>query len=77
MRIYYIFFVYTIRDENIVTKRFKSKTEWLTYLKKLKILGAPRRIPPSPLEPVRYGLFDTFGNYVLSLNLCRKEGKNH
>ncbi|XP_008182140.1 testicular haploid expressed gene protein-like [Acyrthosiphon pisum] len=40
-------------DENIVSTRFKSKNEWLAYMKKLKIFGAPRRTPPSPLQPKR------------------------
>jgi len=48
------FLIYTIRNENIVKTRFKSKNEWLAYMKKLKIFGAPRRTPPSSPEPVRY-----------------------
>jgi len=44
------------REEQITPIRFKSKTEWLAYLEKLKIFGAARRPPPSPLEPVRAGL---------------------
>jgi len=66
------------RDEKIVSTRFKSKIEWLNYMKKLKIFGAPRRAPPSPLAPVIiYGLFNRFVNYDLSFNLFRKERKNH
>ncbi|XP_025205197.1 testicular haploid expressed gene protein-like [Melanaphis sacchari] len=40
-------------DKKIVRTHFKSKTEWLAYLEKLKIFGAARRPPPSPLEPKR------------------------
>lgn len=65
------------RDEQIVSTRFKNEIEWLTYLRKLKIFGAPRRAPPSPLAPVIYILFNRFVNYDLSFNLFRKDRKNH
>lgn len=41
------------REEKIKRNHFKSKIEWLAYLEKLKIFGAARRPPPSPLAPVR------------------------
>lgn len=40
------------RDEKIEPTRFKNKIEWLAYLEKLKIFGAARRTPPSPLAPI-------------------------
>ncbi|XP_026814716.1 testicular haploid expressed gene protein-like [Rhopalosiphum maidis] len=39
--------------EKIVRKRFKNEIEWLNYMEKLKIFGAARRPPPSPLPPKR------------------------
>lgn len=52
MLIFYIFM--NKREEKIERKYFKSKIEWLAYMEKLKVFGAARRPPPSPLAPVRY-----------------------
>lgn len=50
---YYTFFTYyLLREEKIERKRFENKEAWTAHLEKLKIFGAARKTPPSPLPPV-------------------------
>ncbi|VVC42898.1 Testicular haploid expressed repeat [Cinara cedri] len=39
--------------DEIEKKSFKNKMQWTAHLNKLKVFAAPKRTPPSPLEPER------------------------